>query len=141
MLGKNGEGQGSIKTRIDQLIAFHLLLQFLFPQLLLRSLTYNLAKILKDIALEHGVNFRTSVFQYRPYHATEIYYDLVDKGKNIQVEQVSANEALSHLVGRIQFNFHSGNYAAVDLETVHNYIYCTTNLNNPELFNGLQPRY
>jgi len=79
------------------------------------------------------------VFQYRPYHATEIYYDLSEKGQALQVEHVTANDALSHMVGRIQFNFHSGNYAAVDLKTLHDYIYRTTNLNDPGLFKGLEP--
>jgi len=103
------------------------------------EMTYQLAKRLSEIAHAEGVNFRTSVFQYRPYHATEIYYDLSEKGIALQVEHVSANSALSHMVGRIQFNFHSGNYAAVDLKTVHDYIYRTTNLNDSGLFKGLEP--
>jgi radical SAM superfamily enzyme YgiQ (UPF0313 family) len=102
------------------------------------ELTFQLAKQLGDIAASEGSRFRTSVFQYRPYHATEIYYDLAGNGKSLQVEQVTPNQALSHLVGRIQFNFHSGNYSDVDLDIVHNYIYRTTNLNSPELYNGLQ---
>jgi len=104
------------------------------------EMTFDLAKTLNGLASEYGSKFRTSVFQYRPYHATEIYYDLVEKGKDINVEHVSANEALSHMVGRIQFNFHSGNYSAVDLDSVHNYIYRTTNLNSSELYSGLKPK-
>lgn len=103
------------------------------------EMTYQLAKKLSEIARSEGVSFRTSVFQYRPYHATEIFYDLADEGKALQVEQVTANEALSHMVGRIQFNFHSGNYSAVDSETLHGYIYRTTNLNDSGLFKGLEP--
>lgn len=105
------------------------------------AMTLSLAKQLKAIADENGVNFRTSVFQYRPYHATEIYYQLKAQGKDMNVEQVDANEALSHLAGRLQFNFHSGNYAAVDLEVVHDYIYRTTNLTNAELYAGLKPQH
>ena len=103
------------------------------------EMTFLLAKKLFEIAHSEGVSFRTSVFQYRPYHATEIYYDLSEKGQALQVEHVTANDALSHMVGRIQFNFHSGNYAAVDLKTLHDYIYRTTNLNDPGLFKGLEP--
>lgn len=103
------------------------------------EMTYQLAKKLSEIARFEGVSFRTSVFQYRPYHATEIFYDLADEGKALQVEQVTANEALSHMVGRIQFNFHSGNYSAVDSETLYGYIYRTTNLNDSGLFKGLEP--
>lgn len=103
------------------------------------EMTYQLAKRLSEGAEAERVNFRASVFQYRPYHATEIYNDLVELGKSVQVEQVAPNQELSHMVGRIQFNFHSGNYSSVDLETVHSYIYRTTNLNSPELFNGIKP--
>jgi anaerobic magnesium-protoporphyrin IX monomethyl ester cyclase len=104
------------------------------------EMTYELAKKLNEIAEGEGVHFRTSVFQYRPYHATEIYNDLVKEGKNIQVERISPNAELSHMVGRMQFNFHSGNYSSVDLDTVHDYIYRTININSPELFNGIKPR-
>jgi anaerobic magnesium-protoporphyrin IX monomethyl ester cyclase len=100
--------------------------------------TYQLACSLKDIAVTNGVNFRTSVFQYRPYHATQIYHELETEGKNLQVESIAPNQALSALVGRLQFNFHSGNYSAVENQTVHNYIYRTTNLNGGKIFAGLE---
>jgi anaerobic magnesium-protoporphyrin IX monomethyl ester cyclase len=100
--------------------------------------TYQLACSLKDIAVTNGVNFRTSVFQYRPYHATQIYHELETEGKNLQVESIAPNQALSTLVGRLQFNFHSGNYSAVENQTVHNYIYRTTNLNGGKIFAGLE---
>lgn len=103
------------------------------------EMTFELAKTLTEVARSYGVKFRTSVFQYRPYHATEIYYDLVGQGKELHVAQVAPNEALSHMVGRLQFNFHSGNYSAVDLDIVHDYIYRTTNLNDSELFSGFKP--
>ncbi|SMN12457.1 Radical SAM domain protein [uncultured Candidatus Thioglobus sp.] len=104
------------------------------------EMTYELAVKLSRIAKKHGSRFRTSVFQYRPYHATEIYHDLVSKGEFAPVERIAANSALSDLVGRIQFNFHSGNLSEVDSETVHNYIYRTSNLTDPELFSRIQPR-
>lgn len=98
------------------------------------EMTFQLAERLKFVAQEEGVYFRTSVFQYRPYHATEIFHDLVDKGVQTQVKQLTENKKLSELVGRIQFNFHSGNYSTVDLDRVHEYIYRTTNLNDTGLF-------
>ncbi len=101
-------------------------------------MTFELAEKLKAVAAKHGSNFRTSVFQYRPYHGTEIYYKLKEQGKIKDVRNITANQELSHLVGRIQFNFHSGNYSAVDMDTVHSYIYRTTNLNEPGIFS--QPR-
>lgn len=103
------------------------------------EMTYQLARRLSEIAMQEGVRFRTSVFQYRPYHATEIFYDLKAQGRALQIEQITANEALSHMVGRIQFNFHSGNYSSVGLKTVHDYIYRTTNLNDSGLFERLEP--
>jgi len=105
------------------------------------ELTYQLAKSLKDISLECNARFRTSVFQYRPYHATAIYNELRERGMNLDAEQIAPNQELSHLVGRIQFNFHSRNVAGVDLETVHSYIYRTTNLNSADIFAGIEPKH
>jgi anaerobic magnesium-protoporphyrin IX monomethyl ester cyclase len=102
------------------------------------DMTYELASRLKHVSLEHGAQFRTSVFQYRPYHATAIYNDLKEKGLNLDADPIAPNQELSHLVGRIQFNFHSRNVSLVDLETVHSYIYRTTNLNSAEIFAGIE---
>jgi radical SAM superfamily enzyme YgiQ (UPF0313 family) len=101
------------------------------------QMTYELACRLKDASLKHGARFRPSVFQFRPYHGTELYHDVETRshGEGMgAVESIEPNTALSTLVGRLQFNFHSGNYSAADLETVHKYIYQTTNLNSVELF-------
>lgn len=103
------------------------------------EMSFQLAAKLKILSNEEGVNFRTSVFQYRPYHGTEIFHDLVNERKVVQVESVIENRELSELVGRIQFNFHSGNYSEVDLDRVHHYIYRTTNLNDRGLFNEIDP--
>jgi radical SAM superfamily enzyme YgiQ (UPF0313 family) len=103
------------------------------------QMTFELASQLKDLSLYYGVNFRTSVFQYRPYHSTQIYHELENQGKMLHVTSVAPNQALSNLVGRQQFNFHSGNFSEVDYETVEDYIYRTINLNGGEIFSGLQP--
>lgn len=100
------------------------------------EMTFDLAKKLRDLSIQYGVNFRTSVFQYRPYHGTQIYHDLEEKGYNLSVQQVEPNQALSDLVGRLQFNFHSGNYSNVDFNAVHDYIYRTINLNGGQIFPG-----
>lgn len=104
------------------------------------EMTFQLAKKLKEISISQGVNFRTSVFQYRPYHGTQIYHDLEIKGNNLRVQQVQANQDLSGLVGRLQFNFHSGNYSKVDDKLLHHYIYRTINLNDGKIFAGLEPK-
>ena len=100
------------------------------------EMTYELANFLKHQSLKYGTSFRTSVFQFRPYHGTELYRFIEkNKGSIINVNPVEPNEELSSLVGRIQFNFHSGNYSDADIDTVYKYIYKTINLNSSELFN------
>lgn len=101
--------------------------------------TFQLACNLKNIAQSNNVNFRTSVFQYRPYHGTQIYHDLEAKGHNLQVKQIEPNKELSSLVGRLQFNFHNGNYSKVDSAVLNDYIYRTINLNDGKIFARLKP--
>ena len=105
------------------------------------EMTFSLANKLKNLSIEHGVNFRTSVFQYRPYHGTQIYHELESQGVNLKVQTVEPNKELSELVGRLQFNFHSGNYSGVDNQILNDYIYRTTNLNGGKIFAGLEPTY
>lgn len=102
------------------------------------EMTFQLAHRLKQISVENDVNFRTSVFQYRPYHGTQIYHDLQAKGVNLQTKNISSNADLSNLVGRLQFNFHNGNYSKVESNTLHDYIYRTINLNDGKIFSGLE---
>ena len=104
------------------------------------EMTLTLAQRLKEIAMQNNVNFRTSVFQYRPYHGTQIYHDLEAKAINLHVDKVEPNIELSNLVGRLQFNFHSGNYSQVSNEILHDYIYRTINLNDGNIFAGLEPK-
>ena len=104
------------------------------------EMTFQLALKLKEISISNGVTFRTSVFQYRPYHGTQIYHDLEIKGENFKVEQVQPNQGLSALVGRLQFNFHSGNYSKVADNLLHDYIYRTINLNDGKIFAGLESK-
>jgi anaerobic magnesium-protoporphyrin IX monomethyl ester cyclase len=101
--------------------------------------TFKLASYLRDVSLRHNVGFRTSVFQFRPYHGTELFHELESKnGAVSNVKLIEPNDKLSSLVGRLQFNFHSGNYSNADIDTVHKYIYKTTNLNSPN-FLGVKP--
>ena len=101
------------------------------------DMTYKLAETLKNIALENNVNFRTSVFQYRPYHATQIYHDLETQGRDLKVQPMLPDANLSSLVGRLQFNFHSGNFSKVKKEVIDSYIYRTINLNGGKISPGL----
>jgi hypothetical protein len=47
------------------------------------------------------------------------------------------NEKLSGLVGRYQFNFHSGNYSSVSQQLLEDYICRTIQLNGDNIFAGL----
>lgn len=101
------------------------------------EMTFALASELKEASIRYGSQFRTSVFQYRPYHGTELYHMLEAEYGNSTFSQVSAVEPdnkLSELVGRLQFNFHSGNYSVPDEETLRHFIYKTTNLNSLTIF-------
>ena len=93
--------------------------------------TYDLAFELKTLSLKYGSNFRTSVFQYRPYHGTELYKRLKEENPNIEIVNVTHNHTLSQLIGRNQFNFHNDNYSNVGLEIIHDYICRTIKLNDP----------
>jgi anaerobic magnesium-protoporphyrin IX monomethyl ester cyclase len=93
------------------------------------QMTYDLACLLKKLSIKYGINFRTSVFQFRPYHGTEIFRTLKKKNIDIEKGQTVPNQALSDIIGRNQFNFHRGNYSEVCLDTIHDYICKTNDLN------------
>lgn len=91
--------------------------------------TYRIASELKEGADKYGVKFRTSVFQFRPYHGTELFHELKKKGLDEEkITQVEGNKELSSLVGRLQFNFHTGNYSLESDKLLQEYIYRTSNL-------------
>jgi len=88
--------------------------------------TFSLAKELKSISENTIGNFRTSVFQFRPYHGTKLYEQLVAKfGK---IDECEPNECISSAIGRSQFNFKSGNYSATTEDVTNRYIALTQNL-------------
>lgn len=88
--------------------------------------TYNLAKELCLIASNTECKFRLSVFQFRPYHGTQLYKEIIDSGRTII--PISSNENLNIIEGRSQFNFQSGNYSNIDDDCLNDYIIKTQNL-------------
>ncbi len=101
--------------------------------------TYQLALYLKKQSSKLDGNFRTSVFQFRPYHGTELYHDMKKNYDGLdEVTNVKGKKELSSLVGRIQFNFHSGNYSNETNEVVEQYIYQTMNLNDSNLYDNVK---
>ncbi|MFH1255459.1 MAG: radical SAM protein [bacterium] len=91
------------------------------------QMSYDLAAWLKESSVKNGVNFRTSVFQFRPYHGTELYHDMILKGRII--DEVVYSENLSTNIGRKQFNFTSGNFSEVSDEILRGFITKTNGIN------------
>lgn len=86
--------------------------------------TYNLAKELTEYSYNTNAKFKTSAFQFRPYHGTELYNKINEK-----IEYTHDDE-LNSLPGRKQFNFTAGNYSNCDDETIKKLIIETNELGN-----------
>ena len=71
--------------------------------------TVRLAKRLKKISQSSIGNFRTTAFQFRPYHGTELYDQLISEGKLIR--EYSVDNCTS---SKKQYSFIVDNYSAVD---------------------------
>ncbi len=82
--------------------------------------TYELACKIKNISERHEGIFRPSVFQFRPYHGTKLYNEIVKKG--IDIPNCYYNASIYTLKGRSQFNFSSGNYSKASDEILEEYI-------------------
>lgn len=82
--------------------------------------TYSLAKRLKKISNTTEGNFRTSVFQFRPYQGTQLYDEIIqDTGI---IKEAKINQEISRFKGRTQFNFTFGNYSSTSDEILNSYI-------------------
>ena len=90
-------------------------------------MSYDLAVWLKEASIKNGANFRTSVFQFRPYHGTKLYRDMILKGRII--DEVVHHKELSAEIGRKQFNFTSGNFSEVSDENLREFIIKTNGIN------------
>ncbi|WP_181899256.1 B12-binding domain-containing radical SAM protein [Lachnotalea glycerini] len=88
--------------------------------------TYNLACELKEISLNTPGTFRTSVFQFRPYHGTQLYNEIVADTGIIHACQF--NDSISQFEGRSQFNFNFGNYSLESDDLLNDYIIKTQKL-------------
>lgn len=88
--------------------------------------TYLLASKINEIAKKTAGTFRTSVFQFRPYHGTKLYNEIIQSGQ--EIHNICSNEKLNINEKRSQFNFQSGNYSEMDYVTLDEYILKTQNL-------------
>lgn len=92
--------------------------------------TYELASKIKEISLKTPGTFRTSVFQFRPYHGTQLYNEIV-KSTGI-IHECEFNQSISKFEGRSQFNFDFGNYSKEKDEILSQYIIKTQELTKEE---------
>jgi radical SAM superfamily enzyme YgiQ (UPF0313 family) len=90
--------------------------------------TFSLASKLKYLANKHNVNFRTSVFQFRPYHGTELYNNLLKE--DLLYQDIKEDHSLNNTVGRTQFNFTSGNYSNISQADINYYVKATLDIND-----------
>lgn len=90
------------------------------------EMTYSLALEIQKISIKYGVRFRTSVFQFRPYHGTRIFKELTHNKQIEENIEIHENKTLNEMIGREQFNFHGKNFSKISIETIHDYI-CKTN--------------
>lgn len=89
--------------------------------------TFKLAKTLRDYSEKTLGNFRTSVFQFRPYHGTKLFNLLINSYGSLK--EFIHNDSLNDFNGRSQYNFYTGNYSACSDEQIEEYIRKTLNLN------------
>lgn len=88
--------------------------------------TYELAAKLKEISSNTPGVFRTSVFQFRPYHGTQLYNEIM-KDNGI-IHGCKFNQSISCFQNRAQFNFDFGNYSMESDELLNAYIIKTQDL-------------
>lgn len=92
--------------------------------------TYELASKIKEISTNTTGTFRTSVFQFRPYHGTQLYNEIV-KSTGI-IHECEFNQSISKFEGRSQFNFDFENYSKEKDEILNQYIIKTQELTKEE---------
>ena len=88
--------------------------------------TLNLALQIKKISEKTKGVFRSSVFQFRPYHGTKLYNELTEQG--IDLSPCVPNDKINEMIGRKSFNFSSGNYSCESDEILNKYIEATQRL-------------
>lgn len=82
--------------------------------------TYDLAIRIKEISMKTKGKFRTSVFQFRPYHGTQLYHEIEKKGGILH--NCEFNQSISLFDGRSQFNFSFGNYSLAPDDILNDFI-------------------
>ncbi len=89
--------------------------------------TYSLACRIKEISMKTNGSFRTSVFQFRPYHGTQLYNQIIQNNFCL-FHNIEQNKYINISPGRNQFNFSSGNYSCESDDILNQYIIKTQKL-------------
>ena len=91
--------------------------------------TLEVAKKIKEISLKTSGQFRTSVFQFRPYHGTQLYDEIIKiRGSIPECKINNSLNSNKEEEGRNQFNFTSGNYSKASDAKLEEYILKTQKL-------------
>ena len=88
--------------------------------------TYNLALKLCEYSKKTKENFRTSAFEFRPYHGTELYNKIKQK------ISFKHDDDLDELSGRKQFNFTAGNFSKCPDEIIKELVIKTNKIGELE---------
>lgn len=88
--------------------------------------TYQLAMELKELSIKYETLFRISVFQFRPYHGTKLYNDLIESW--IKIDSIWANQDFWDK-SMWEFDFWNWNFSWTDYDTLKSYIIKTRELN------------
>jgi radical SAM superfamily enzyme YgiQ (UPF0313 family) len=89
------------------------------------EMSLNVATSIYKDSLNSDGNFRTSVFQFRPYHGTTLFNEFVDPQFELDYQE---NRFLSTLIDRGHFNIQTKNYSECDDKTLYEFIYRTSKL-------------
>lgn len=89
------------------------------------ELSLNLATSIYEYSQNADGNFRSSVFQFRPYHGTALFNEFVKTGIDLDYQE---NKVLSSVMDRGNFNIHTKNYSRCDDNILYEFIYKTSKL-------------
>lgn len=85
--------------------------------------TLKLAQKLTDISKNREGEFRTTVFQFRPYHGTELYNEIMKDKASISYFNDEQKRS-----SKKQYNFSAGNFSAVNDEVLNYYLNAVMNV-------------
>ncbi|WP_172596187.1 B12-binding domain-containing radical SAM protein [Petrocella atlantisensis] len=89
------------------------------------EMSLNVATSIYECSQNSDGNFRTSVFQFRPYHGTALFNEFVEPELELEYQE---NQILSTLVDRGHFNIQTKNYSQCDDKVLYEFICKTSKL-------------